>query len=115
MSKMTARVITNLKPMVTGAAIKQLLVGDYLYGTISTGGTDIINFSHYYLKSGVKFELGQNYKASIGTNTVTSENEPTVTPPPVDPPATPSETFPAYFVLESPDGKRATYDFRSIV
>lgn len=100
---MTARVITNLKPMVTGSGVvKQLLVGDYLYGTISTGGTDIVNFSHYYLKSGVKVELGTNYKASIGTNTVTSETE-TVTPPPIEPPVTGQLIIPTKITIEGLD------------
>ena len=81
--KGTARVITNVKPMAGGDVLIQLQVGDYVYGTLSIGGTDLIDFYHVYTKAGIKVSLGLKCKASVSGLTLTNEIEPL---PPVDPP-----------------------------
>jgi len=73
--------VSNIKPMAGGAAIATLTAGQYVFGDLSSQGTDIINFSHYYTADGVKVELGKPCKVFISTNLiVTNENE--TTPPP---------------------------------
>jgi hypothetical protein len=95
MTKGTARVSTNLKPMAGGVAIAQLPVGGWVYGT--KGATDLTGFDHFYKANGERVELVKNgvsvmCKAYIGTNlTLKEEEEPTNPPPdpepdPEDPP-----------------------------
>ncbi len=109
MSKGTARAITNIKPMDGGTTIAQLMIGDYVYGTV--GATDIMGFSHYY-RAGTKIPLGKPCKAYIGSGAtamnITSEAEPNL-PPPVIPPVVTNPEFPDYFILESPTGERVRY------
>ena len=102
--KGTAKTITNVKPMAGGATLYQMQVGDYAYGTVA--GSDLINFTHFYHKSGDKVELQTLHKA-YG---LTFSNEAEVTPPPpVDPPPT-TPVFPDYYILESPTGERKRYN-----
>jgi hypothetical protein len=75
--------VSNIKPMSGGAAITTLTAGQYVFGDLSTQGTDIINFSHFYTASGVRIELGKPCKVYIGTNLIlTNETEPTTPPDP---------------------------------
>jgi hypothetical protein len=111
MSKGTAKLITNIKPLAGGVAIAQLQIGDYAFGT--AGATDLTGFSHFYRKSGLKIELNTPCKSTLSGLIITNEQEPPVNPPPVEPPVT--ETFPAYFILEDPNGKRGRFDFTGIV
>lgn len=106
MSKGTARLITNIKPMAGGVAIAQLQVGDYAYGT--AGATDLTGFTHFYRKSGEIVHFNAPCKATLSGLIVTSEAEPNL-PPPVIPPVVTNPEFPDYFILESPTGERVRY------
>lgn len=64
MSKGTAKAITNIKPMDGGTTIAQLMINDYVYGTV--GPTDLTGFSHYY-RAGTKIPLGKPCKAYLGS------------------------------------------------
>jgi hypothetical protein len=69
-----------------GSTIATLQKDWYIYGDL--GATDMMNFTHYYQVGGIKKELGQKCKATLGNLIVTDEIEPgdVVVPPPVDPP-----------------------------
>lgn len=102
--------ISNIKPMAGGGAIATLTGGQYVFGDLSSQGTDIINFSHYYTATGVKVELGKPCKVYIGTNLIiTNETEPT-TPPDPNPDPDPTPTFPEYFILTDPAGNTQRYN-----
>lgn len=90
MTKGIARIVTNIKPMVSGQtpAVAQLQIGQYVYGTLvglpTTG--DLTSFSHFYKADGTKVELGCLCKAYAGNLIQSNEAEPGVTPPPPPPP-----------------------------
>lgn len=78
--------ISNIKTMVsgvqTGIAMKG---GDYVYGTLSPTGSDIINFDHFYRADGSMVSLlqfGQLCKVTTASMVLSSEVEPTPPPPP---------------------------------
>jgi len=75
----------NIKPMAGGGAIATLTGGQYVFGDLSTQGTDIINFDHYYTASGVRIELGRPCKVYIGTNLILTNETETTTPPDPEP------------------------------
>lgn len=66
--KATVIVPVNVKPMSGNMTPVKLPAGYCFYGEVSTGGTDIIKFDHYYTDKGMRVELGQMCKASIGQN-----------------------------------------------
>lgn len=74
--------IANIKELATGVIKHKATAGEYVYGDLSSAGTDLIGFTHYYNTAGGRVELGAVCKVSIGANlTVTPEAEPTEPPP----------------------------------
>lgn len=79
---------TNVKPMAGGAEIARMSPGDYVFGDLSTTGSDIIGFSHFYRAGGEKFLLGVPCKVTVANMIKTNETEPGGGPDP-DPDPTP--------------------------
>jgi lysozyme len=84
--KGVAKAVTNLKSMtgVPGGALASLPIGGWVYGDLSTTGTDLINITEWYRPTGEKLTLSVKCKASVAGLIVTSVTE----PPPVIPPVT---------------------------
>lgn len=84
---------SNIKPMAGGGAIATLYGGQYVYGDLSSAGTDLIDFVHYYKADGTRVSLGQLCKVTVGNLVLTDENEPNmpIPDPEPEPEPTPSE------------------------
>lgn len=75
---------TNVKGP-NGLVIEHMKAGDYVFGTLNTAQTSIMNFDHFYRATGARVELGKLCTAVtmymvVDPNAV--ENPP---PPPVGP------------------------------
>lgn len=60
-------------------------IGDYAFGDVSSTGSDLINFDHFYRAGGQRIELGKPCKATASNMSITNETETTTPPPVVDP------------------------------
>ena len=79
----------------TGApagTVATLAAGGYVYGV--DGGTDVIDFTHYYRPTGQRMEIGYLCKVSKTNLVCSTEQEPgTVPPPDPDPEPVPDSIF----------------------
>jgi lysozyme len=92
---------TNIKT-AAGVVKVSLTAGMYVWGKLSSSGTDLIDFDHYYQANGTRVELGELCKCTRENMTVTTGTEPgAVTPPPVV-----TETLPAYLLAYDASGKQ---------
>lgn len=66
-------------------------IGDWVYGTLSVTGSDIMNFDHFFRKDGSRVPLPKLCKATVGNMTIDqlAVENPDPTEPPVDPPVEP--------------------------
>lgn len=100
---------SNVKPMAGGVAIAQLKSGDYVYGDVSSTGSDLINFTHFYRADGTLFELGTPCKVTVTNLVMVNEAEPG-TPPVPDPTPTPTPAAAIdHIVVYFQDGTTQTF------
>ncbi len=99
-----ANVFTNIKPMAGGAAIMGLQPGDWAFGDLSTTGSDLINFDHFYRANGARVELDQMCKATAANLTITNESEGTTPPPDPTPDPTPDPIVLTHIIEVFSDG-----------
>jgi len=87
--------IANVKNMATSQVVVVANAGDIFYGDLSTGGTDLLNISHYYKGGTVLTQLGASCKVSVGNLTLSNTPEPSPSPTPTPTPTpTPSPVTP---------------------
>lgn len=73
-------------PSTTGIAMQ---IGDYVFGTLSPTGSDLMGFTYFFRSNGVKVPLNEPCKASAANMKLTNETEPGGPPPDPDPVPTP--------------------------
>jgi hypothetical protein len=88
-----AGAIANIKNMATGTVVAVMQSGDSVYGTLSTTGSDIISFDHYWQNDTTVVQLGVQCKASVGNLILSNVTEPTPPTPTPTPPPTGNPTI----------------------
>lgn len=80
-----AKALVNIKPMAGGSAIDQMMIGEVVYGNLTSSGFDLIDINRVYKSDGVTIarELAVPCKVSAGSwINVGAGTEPTAPPPP---------------------------------
>jgi hypothetical protein len=62
--------------------VAQMMAGDWVFGDLSTTGSDLIGFDHFYRANSSRFNVPAGSKVTVANMTITQENETTPEPQP---------------------------------